>query len=63
MDSAESHKNLKKIQVSFPLLSDSEGTVLRKYEAKGLLGVKRSTYLLDENQNVIFENESSSCVL
>jgi peroxiredoxin Q/BCP len=58
MDSVESHKKFKeKYKLAFPLLSDSEGTVCEKYDAKGLLGVKRSTYLIDENQNVIFENE------
>ena len=58
MDSVESHKKFKeKYKLAFPLLSDSDGKVCEKYNAKGLLGVKRSTYLLDENQNIVFENE------
>ncbi|HMV41470.1 MAG TPA: peroxiredoxin [Leptospiraceae bacterium] len=58
MDSVESHKKFKeKYKLAFPLLSDSSGSVCEKYNAKGLLGVKRSTFLLDENQTIIFENE------
>jgi thioredoxin-dependent peroxiredoxin len=58
MDSVESHKKFKeKYKLAFPLLSDPDGIVCEKYNAKGLIGVKRSTYLLDENQKVIFENE------
>jgi thioredoxin-dependent peroxiredoxin len=58
MDSVESHKKFKdKYKLAFPLLSDPEGIVCSKYDAKGLLGVKRSTYLLDESQCIIFENE------
>ena len=58
MDSIESHKKFKdKYKLAFPLLSDKTGEVCEKYNAKGLLGVKRSTYLLDESQTIIFENE------
>lgn len=58
MDSIESHKKFKdKYKLAFPLLSDPSGEVCVKYNAKGLLGMKRSTYLVDENQVVIFENE------
>jgi peroxiredoxin len=58
MDSIESHKKFKeKYKLAFSLLSDSGGVVCSKYDARGLLGVKRSTYLLDETQNIIFENE------
>lgn len=58
MDSVESHKKFKeKYKLAFPLLSDSNGNICNLYNAKGLLGVKRSTYLLDETQNIIFENE------
>ena len=58
VDSIESHKKFKaKYKLAFPLLSDSDGKVCELYKAKGLLGVKRSTYLLDENQTIIFENE------
>ncbi len=58
MDSIESHKKFKeKYKLAFPLLSDPDGIICAKYDAKGLLGVKRSTYLVDENQNIVFENE------
>jgi len=58
MDSIESHKKFKdKYKLAFPLLSDENGEVSQKYNAKGLLGIKRSTYLLDESQTIIFENE------
>lgn len=58
MDSVESHKKFKdKYKLAFPLLSDGNGDVCTKYNAKGLLGMKRCTYLVDENQMVTFENE------
>lgn len=58
MNSVESHKAFKaKYKLSFPLLSDSTGKVCDAYNAKGLLGVKRSTYLVDESGKVVFENE------
>lgn len=38
----------------FRLLSDPDKTVIRKYQADGLLGigVRRITYLIDENRNI-----------
>jgi peroxiredoxin len=56
-NSVESHKNFKaKYKLVFPLLSDPTGKVCEAYDAKNFLGVKRSTFLLDENQKIIFEN-------
>lgn len=58
-DSLESHKKFKeKYKLGFPLLSDPDGTVCEKYNAKGLFGgTKRSTFLINEDSEVIFENE------
>ena len=57
MDSVESHKKFKaKYKLPFPLLSDEKGDVCKAYDAKGLLGIKRATYLIDENGKIIFEN-------
>lgn len=48
-DSAESHRKFKeKHQLPFPLLTDATLEVAAKYESKGLMGMKRSVYLLDE---------------
>ena len=58
MDSIESHKKFKeKFKLAFPLLADIDGKVCDLYKAKGLFGVKRSIFLLDENQKIIYEDE------
>jgi peroxiredoxin len=58
MDSIESHKKFKtKYNLQFPLLSDPSGKVCNAYNAKGLLGVKRSTFLVNENGKIVFEND------
>jgi thioredoxin-dependent peroxiredoxin len=58
-DSVESHKKFKdKYKLNFPLLSDSEQKVIKAFKANGLLGTKRATYLLDEANKVLFENET-----
>lgn len=57
-DSIESHKKFKaKYNLPFPLLSDGDGNVCKSYNAKGLIGVKRATFLVDESGKVVFENE------
>lgn len=46
-DSIESHKSfVNKYNLPFPLLTDSSEEVIKKYEAKGLIMVKRITYLI-----------------
>ncbi len=58
MDSVESHKKFReKFKLSFPLLADLNGKVCEAYNAKGFFVVKRSTFLIDENQIIQFENE------
>lgn len=48
-DSVESHREFKsKHRLPFALLSDPDLEVAAKYDSKGLMGMKRSVYLLDE---------------
>lgn len=49
-DSVESHaKFKKKHDLPFTLLSDPDLTVSALYDSKGIMGVKRSVFLLDEH--------------
>jgi len=58
-DSIESHKKFKeKYKLKFPLLSDPEKKVIKLFRAYGLLGTKRATFLLNEENIVIFENDT-----
>jgi peroxiredoxin Q/BCP len=58
-DSIESHKKFKeKYKLKFPLLSDPEKKVIKLFRADGLLGTKRATFLLNEENIVIFENDT-----
>jgi len=57
-DSPESHRTFKeKYDLPFPLLSDEEKTVAKKYGSSwGILGnliIKRQTYLLDEEGKIL----------
>lgn len=48
-DNAESHRKFKhKHQLPFTLLTDTDLKVASMYDSKGLIGMKRSVYLLDE---------------
>lgn len=48
-DTAGSHRSFKeKHRLPFPLLTDADLQVASKYDCKGLMGMKRSVYLLDE---------------
>jgi thioredoxin-dependent peroxiredoxin len=59
MDSVESHKKFQaKYHLQFPLLSDPDGKVCSVYQAKSLMGVKRAIFLLDENHQIIYENDT-----
>ena len=48
-DSAESHRKFRqKYDLPFTLLTDAELEVAALYDSKGLLGMKRSVFLVDE---------------
>ncbi len=48
-DSVESHRDFKaKHRLPFTLLSDPDLEVAEQYDSKGIMGVKRSVFLLDE---------------
>jgi peroxiredoxin len=48
-DSAESHRGFReKHKLPFTLLTDPDLSVAEKYDSKGLLGMKRSVFLVDE---------------
>jgi peroxiredoxin Q/BCP len=48
-DSVESHRKFRdKHKLPFTLLSDPDLKVAERYDSKGMLGVKRSIFLLDE---------------
>lgn len=56
-DDTASHKKFaSRFKLGFPLLSDISGSVCKDYDALGILGVKRSTFLVDENGTVVYEN-------
>ena len=49
-DSVESHRKFKhKHRLPFTLLSDPDLAVAERYDSKGMLGMKRSVFLLDES--------------
>jgi len=49
-DGAESHRKFKdKHRLPFTLLTDSDLEVAAQYDCKGVLGMKRGVFLLDEN--------------
>jgi peroxiredoxin len=59
-DNAESHRKFKqKHQLPFTLLTDPELKVAALYDSKGLLGMKRSVYLLDENGVIRYRHVES----
>ena len=48
-DSTESHRRFReKHDLPFTLLSDDDMSVAERYDSKGMLGVKRSIFLVDE---------------
>ena len=53
-DSPESHRAFReKYNLPFALLSDPDGSVIDQYGAKGFLGTKRISYLIDPNGNIL----------
>ncbi len=62
-DSVESHKKFKaKHKLPFPLLSDPELSVAEEWGCKGMLGMKRAVFLLDEDQQVRYEHIESLAI-
>lgn len=56
-DSLDSHQKFKsKYNLPFPLLSDTNGHVCETYGAKGLLGTKRATFIINEKGIIIYED-------
>jgi len=48
-DSAESHRRFReKFDLPFTLLTDPDLSVAERYDSKGILGMKRSVFLVDE---------------
>ena len=48
-DTAESHRKFKsKYKLPFSLLTDDKLEIARRYDSKGLMGMKRSVFLVDE---------------
>jgi len=48
-DSAESHRQFReKYDLPFTLLTDPDLSVAERYDSKGILGMKRSVFLVDE---------------
>lgn len=53
-DSVASHKKFQeKYNLPFTLLADTEKTVITSYEAGGLLGTKRISYLIDKEGMIV----------
>ena len=56
-DTLESHLKFKsKYKLPFPLLSDTDGKVCSEYGAKGLLGTKRATFIINEKGIITYED-------
>ena len=56
-DNIESHKKFKeKHKLPFPLISDTDGKICDEYGAKGLLGTKRATFIINESGVIIYED-------
>lgn len=52
-DGAESHRKFReKYDLPFTLLTDQEYEVAALYDSKGMLGMKRSVFLVDQSQTI-----------
>jgi len=59
-DGAESHRKFKaKYQLPFTLLTDPDLAVAERYGCKGLMGMKRAVFLLDEDGTVRYLHRES----
>ena len=62
-DGVDSHQKFKaKHKLPFPLLSDPDLEVADAWGCKGMLGMKRAVFLLDENQLVRYEHIESLAI-
>jgi thioredoxin-dependent peroxiredoxin len=62
-DDAESHRRFReKHQLPFVLLSDPELEVAEQYGCKGLIGMKRGVFLLDEEQIIRYRHVETVAV-
>ncbi len=62
-DSAESHRKFKeKHQLPFTLLTDPDLVVAALYDSKGVMGMKRSVYLVDEEGRIRYRHVESLAV-
>jgi thioredoxin-dependent peroxiredoxin len=60
---SESHRNFKKKRdLPFILLSDKGLHVAKLYGAKGLLGMKRATFLLDSDGNLRYQHVEATAL-
>jgi len=58
-DSVLSHKKfVEKYHLNFPILSDESKETIKAYDAQGILGTLRKTYLIDPNGDVkkVYDN-------
>lgn len=59
-DDADSHRKFKaKYNLPFILLTDSDFAVAERYDSKGLLGMKRSVFLIDEKGVIRYKHVES----
>ena len=59
-DSGESHRKFReKHDLPFTLLSDPDMSVARQYDSKGIMGVKRSIFLVDEEGVIRYRHVES----
>ena len=59
-DSAESHRRFReKYKLPFTLLTDPDLSVATRYDSKGMLGMKRSVFLIDESGIIRYQHIES----
>ena len=59
-DSADSHRKFKaKHKLPFTLLTDTDMGVAERYDSKGLMGMKRSVFLIDEEGVIRYKHVES----
>jgi len=59
-DSAESHRRFReKYDLPFTLLTDPDLSVAERYDSKGILGMKRSVFLVDEAGVIRYQHVES----
>lgn len=52
-DNLESHRKFtEKHNLPFPLIYDKDGKIAEKYGVKRIIGVKRTTFIIDEKGNI-----------